>query len=120
MNRPYVTSNLLAELRSTLTPRQRQILTTLDRVRLATTVHLERLHFTDVTRRQARRSLTSMAHQRLLLRLPRVVGGPSAGSAGYVYALDTAGVRLLADDDRKRRQPWNIGLPFLNHTLAVT
>jgi hypothetical protein len=119
MNRLYVTSKMLAELRSALTPRQHQVLTTLDRVRLATSLQLERLHFTDVSRRQARRALTRMTHQRLLLRLPRIVGGPSAGSGGYVFGLDTAGARLIADDG-KRRQPWSIGLPFLNHTLAVT
>jgi len=120
MNRLYVTSKTLAELQTSLTERQRAILQTLDRVRLATSLQLERLHFPDVTRRQARRALTRMASQRLLLRLPRVVGGSSAGSAGYVFGLDAAGARLLAPDVRRRRQPWNVGLPFLAHTLAVT
>src|SRR2546421_11929809 len=104
MNRLYVTTKLLAELGVALTPRQRQILITLSRVRLATSLQLERLHFTDVTRRQARRALSRMVRTRLLLRLPRIVGGPSAGSAGYVFGLGTAGARLLAPDDRQRRQ----------------
>ena len=60
-----------------------------------------------------------MVTRRLLLRLPRIMGGARAGSAGFVYGLDTAGARLTAPGDR-RRQPWNVGLPFLAHSLAVT
>jgi hypothetical protein len=120
MNRSYVTTNKLAELARSLTAREQLVLTTLVRVRLAGTEQLERLHFGDVTRRQARHVLGRMVARRLLLRLPRAVGGVRAGSGGYVYALDTAGARLVTPEDRRRRQPWNIGLPFLAHSLAVT
>lgn len=119
MSRTYVTSKNLAELERSLTSRERLILTTLGRVRLASSAQLERLHFGDVTRRQARQVLAKMVSRRLLLRLPRIMGGARAGSGGFVYGLDTAGRRLLTQDDR-RRQPWNVGLPFLAHSLAVT
>src|SRR5690242_5011342 len=112
---PYITSKRLAELQKTITKRQLDILKTLDRVRLATSLQLERLHFPDVTRRQARRTLTGMVKARLLLRLPRIIGGPSAGSGGYVFGLDMAGARILAPDERRRQPLWNVGLPFLAH-----
>lgn len=120
MKRPYVTTNYLHELNSTLTTRQQRVLGTVARVRLASSQQLERLHFTDVTRRQARQMLARMAHQRLLLRLPRTAGGVRAGSSGYVYTLDTAGARLLNLGGRRRRPPVTVGWPFLAHSLAVT
>jgi hypothetical protein len=118
MSHLYLTRHLLTKLEATLTPRDRNVLSTLVRVRVATSVHLERLHFSDVTRRQARQLLTGMVHRRLLARLPRVVGGVRAGSAGYTYALDVAGARIVAGEQRRR--PWSVGQTFLAHSLAVT
>jgi hypothetical protein len=119
MSRTYVTSKKLIELERSLTPREHLVLATLTRVRLASAVHLERLHFGDVTRRQARQVLARMVTRRLLLRLPRTVGGVRAGSGGYVYGLDTAGARLATPGNR-RHQPWNVGSAFLAHTLSIT
>jgi hypothetical protein len=118
MKDKYLTRRLLAELEASLTDRDRAVLVTLRRVRVATSTQLERLHFTDVTRRRARQTLAGMVRRRLLGRLPRVVGGVRAGSAGYVYTLDVAGVRIITGEQRRR--PWNVGYAFLAHSLAVT
>jgi hypothetical protein len=118
MRDQYLTRHRLAELDASLTGRDRAVLITLHRVRVAASTQLERLHFTDVTRRRARQLLAGMVRRRLLARLPRTVGGVRAGSAGYVYALDVAGVRIITGEQRRR--PWNVGLPFLAHTLSVT
>ncbi len=118
MTGTYLTRHRLAEIEASLTDRDRSVLTTLYRIRVATSVQLERLHFPDVIRRRARHLLAGMVRRRLLARLPRSVGGVRAGSAGYVYTLDAAGVRLIAGQSRRR--PWDVGLPFLAHTLAVS
>jgi Replication-relaxation len=115
----YLTASRLAELASSLTPRDRAILVTLRRLRVATAVQLERLHFEGVGVRASRLALASLTQRRLVARLPRVVGGVRAGSAGYVYALDVAGWRL-ADPGRRPVRPWPIGTAFLAHSLSVT
>jgi hypothetical protein len=120
MSRTYVTTKKLCELERSLTPREHLVLTTLARVRMARSEQLERLHFGDVTRRQARQVLAQMVARRLLLRLPRTVGGARAGSGGFVYALDVAGQRLATAQERRVQRPWNVGTPFLAHSLAVT
>ena len=117
---PYLTARVLHELDASLSERERQVLVTLRRVRLATAVQLERLHFCDVTRRQSRQVLSSLADRRLVARLPRVVGGRRAGSAGYVYTLDMAGLRLTNTGKARAARPWPVGSAFLAHGLAVT
>ena len=116
-----VTSRRLHRLRLGLTERDWLIISTLARVRAATSAQLIALHLSDVHLRRAQRKLTGLVHKRILARLPRTVGGPRAGSSGHVYALDVAGQRLaeLAADGRARR-PWRLGAAFLAHTLAVT
>lgn len=120
MTRCYVTTNYLTKLARSLTDRDRLVLATLVRVRLAQSDQLERLHFGDVTRRQARQALAGMVARRLVRRLPRTVGGVRAGSAGYVYTLDSAGARLSAPQERHPRRPVTVGTAFLAHGLSVT
>lgn len=120
VNASYVTARRVAELAAQLSDREWSVLGTLRRVRIATSRQLERLHFSDVSARQARASLRGMAGARLLARLPRVVGGVRAGSAGYVYVLDVAGQRLSAPPGGRVVRPWPVGTPFLAHSLAVT
>jgi hypothetical protein len=120
-----VTTRRLVRLRANLTERDRQIISTLVRVRVATAAQLELLHFGDVAKRRVRRSLASLTDRRVLARLPkalgRTIGGPQAGSSGHVYVLDVAGQRLasLVDGGRVRR-PWALGATFLDHSLGVT
>lgn len=119
MSGRYLTTRRLADLERTLSTRDRAVVATLARVRLATGAQLVRLHYADVSARRARHLLTRLTDHRLIARLPRTVGGVRAGSAGYVYALDVAGQRLTYDTARGQR-PWQPGPAFLAHTLAVT
>lgn len=123
-----VTEAHVARLADELTARERDIVTTLDNVRVATAKQLQRLHFTDGSpysaARKARRTLGRLTTLRVLARLKRRIGGERSGSAGYVYALDVAGQRLAsacgpAGGNRIRR-PWTPGLAFISHQLAVT
>jgi len=126
--RAYVTSARVAQLEAHLSERDLAIVTTLDRVRLATGAQLQRLHFTDgTTASQLRRSemaLSRLVGRRVLARLDRRVGGVRSGSAGYVYALDAAGQRLASvcgpAGGRRLRRPWTPGAAFVDHALAVT
>jgi hypothetical protein len=118
---PAVTSKRLVALRSVLTERDWQIISTLSRVRVATGAQLRAMHFADVTRRRTQQRLASLVRSRVLARLPRVIGGVRAGSAGQVYALDVAGQRLVdLDTGRRPGRPRNVGEAFLAHALAVT
>ena len=116
-----VTSKRLYELRARLSDRDWQVIATLARVRVATSSQLEVLHFSEVSRRMARKRLASLVAQRVLARLPRTVGGFESGSTGHVYALDVAGQRLadLGGPGRLRR-PWRLGTAFLAHSLAIS
>ena len=115
-----MTAARVRRLAAHLSDRERVVLGSLRRLRVATSGQLERLHFADVTARQARAVLASLVERRLIARLPRAVGGVRAGSAGYVYVLDVAGQRLSPASGRRIQRPWPVGTPFLAHSLAVT
>jgi hypothetical protein len=128
VTRRYLTTGRLAQLEHHLSLRDRAIIDTLDRLRVATTVHLRRLHFADLTpasaARQAPRTLRRLAEHRVLARLPRQLGGVRAGSAAAIWSLDLAGQRLASScgpaGGSRPRRPWLPGTPFLAHRLAVT
>jgi hypothetical protein len=116
-----VTTKRLIQLRSDLSERDWQIILTLARVRVATGAQLQALHFEDVTRRRAQQRLAVLTNRRVLARLPRLIGGVRAGSAGHVYALDVAGQRMVdLDAGRRPGRPRGVGTVFLTHALAVT
>ena len=123
-----VTEAHVARLLDELTARERDIVVTLDNVRVATARQLERLHFTDGSSysatRKARRTLSRLTTLRVLARLERRVGGERSGSSGYVYALDVAGQRLASAcgpaGGIRIRRPWTPGAAFISHQLAVT
>lgn len=110
----------LRELAASLSADDRAILASLGRVGVATGAQLRRLHFAErpSAARQARRSLQRLSDQRLLCRLQRRIGGVRAGSDGYVYALDVAGLRLSGQ--ARARRPRTPGIAFLAHALAVS
>lgn len=116
-----VTARRVARLHRDLTDRERSVLTTLARVKVATAPQLQRLHLHDVpsAARQCRRLLARLAEHRLVARLDRSALGVR-GSAGWVYALDAAGQRLVQTDSRRYRRPYTPGPLFLRHQLAVT
>ena len=123
MSGRYLTQGRLGELVTALSERDLVLVATLRRVRLASGVQLERLHFTDADTRHRRRVLARLVERRLLTRLPRNVGGVRAGSAGYIYALGVAGQRLTDGTGPARgrvQRPWTPGLSFMAHTLAIT
>lgn len=112
-----------------LSTRDIAVMDTVHQLRLATGTQLERLHFThlaDTCRsRVRRRVLNRLVTWRVLTTLPRRIGGIRAGSAGLIYALDTAGAWLMrhhatATGQHAPRRATQPGLAFTAHTLAVT
>ncbi len=128
MSRSYLTAKRLAALERTLAPRDRAIIETLDRLRVATTEQLKRLHFADLTAhsasRQAPKALALLAEVRIVTKLERQLGGARSGSRAAVWSLDVAGQRLAAAcgpaGGRRTRRPWTPSLAFLAHRLAVS
>lgn len=122
-----VSAAYAAQLASRLSMRDLQILTDLARVRCLTGIQLERLHFYDLAapnRNRARnRVLSRLTRLQAVTTLTRRIGGVRKGSDGLVYALDTAGQRIVrlrsGQDEVSGRRPWTPGLLFLAHTLAV-
>jgi hypothetical protein len=122
---PYV-----EQLAERLSTRDWIILLTLNRVRLATGLQLERLHFYELTGRSrtVKRAdvLKRLTDAGALVPLERLIGASTGGSAGQSYVLDTAGSQLLrlhfnreAPEARVRR-PRAPGGQFVKHMLAVT
>jgi hypothetical protein len=128
MRRSYLTAKRLALLEQTLTPRDTVIIESLDRLRVATTEHLKRLHFADRTAhsaaRQAPKALARLAELRIVTKLERQLGGARAGSKAAIWSLDVAGQRLASAcgpaGGRLLRRPWTPSLAFLAHRLAVS
>jgi hypothetical protein len=120
--RTYLTTGRLAWLAGQLDARDWLLLATLSRLRVATGHQLERLHFGSVSRRQCQMTLKRLVALHVLTRLDRRVGGVRAGSAGYVYSLDVAGMRLADQSEERRspRRPYPVSRAFLTHALAVS
>lgn len=122
----------LERLLSHLSSRDRAILSDLDQVRVLTGAQLTRLHFSALspsTRdRVRRRVLSRLTAWGLAVPLERRIGGVRAGSSGVVYALGTAGQRLLplldaestSEPPKRARRPWTPGALFLAHSLDVS
>jgi hypothetical protein len=111
-----------------LSARDRAILASVHRLRLATGQQLERLHFSHLTTparaRVRRRVLARLVHWRVLMSLERRIGGVRAGSSGLVFALDSAGQQLVSLDANLRgyvagRRPREPSPALLGHTLTV-
>lgn len=116
----YLTKTRLADLRSSLTPQDQQILDLIARFRLVSGNQLTRL-FTDgesAGLRGMQRQTRRLVEWQILDRLERRVGGVRAGSAGHIYRLGIAGRRLREIDGRPAsREP---GPRFVAHTLEIT
>lgn len=115
-----------AGLAEQLSPRDHAVLESLERFRLLSTRHLQRLHFYDHASELAAARASSRALQRLqeigvVAALQRRVGGVRKGSASYVWQLAATGeryLRALRGQARRRRYVEPSAL-FVNHTLAV-
>jgi len=125
---PHTTARRLITLAARLADRDRQVLDSLARVRLATTRQLERLHFIEAepsaNARSARRTLAKLERAGVVNRLERRVGGVRAGSAGMMWALGAVGQRLVASTGpaggRQPRRPWTPSAAFVSHRLGIT
>lgn len=127
MTRRYATAKRLADLERSLTPRDRAIILTLDRLRVATTEQVRRVVFHDLTPGSAARKapavLNSLTARQIVTKLERQVGGVRAGSRAAVWSLDLAGQRLASacgPAGGRTRKPWTPSLSFLAHRLAVS
>jgi hypothetical protein len=117
---PRLTAAGLERLRDELSPRDWAVLHDVDRCRLMAGRQLQLLHVGEgeTAARAARRLLARLTHHGLLARLDRRIGGLRAGSAGFVYGLGPAGVRLL-HPGAPRRRLHEVRDGFLHHTLAL-
>lgn len=114
----------LAELGRQLSDRDLAIIRSVGELQFMSARQIERMHFPLTAHtplgaaRTSRRVLQRLTTQRVLVRLPRPVGGVRAGSGAYVYALGPVGARLLASHaPRPRyREP---SVTFLAHRLAI-
>lgn len=117
-------------LRDRLSARDWAILLDLARLRLVSADQLERLHFSSLTGRSREvvrgRVLRRLVDWRVITPLGRRIGGARRGSSRTVYALDSAGQRLVrehlaAEQPTTRvRRPSQAGERFHAHTLAVS
>lgn len=119
----YITAAVARDLDAQLTDQGRAVLRSVLELRFVSGDQLTRMHFVGADPRAARRSLLRLTRLDVLERLPRVVGGVRAGSAGYVYRLGLAGQRLALQlgwiPERRRRRSRVPGTLFLSHALAV-
>lgn len=117
---PRLSAVGLARLSRELSARDWAVLHDVDRCRLMTGRQLQLLSIGEgeTAARAARRLLARLTRYGLLGRLERRIGGVRAGSAGYVYGLGAAGVRLL-HPGRPRRRLHEVRDGFLRHTLAL-
>jgi len=119
----------LVELAAQLSDRDRELLETLERLRLLQSDQVRRLFFAQIateaaSARVSRRALQRLCELRLVHRLERRVGGVRAGSRGTVYTSTARGRRLIAywngkgaASDRGVHEP---GAAFVAHQLAVS
>ena len=114
------------ELRGQLGGRDLEIVSQIGELRLMSGRQIEMVHFppelhaTKATAaRHCRRVLARLVRDRLLVRLPRQVGGLRAGSHAFIYGLGPVGHRLLQADGSRLRvhEP---GESFVDHQLAVS
>lgn len=114
-----------------MSDRDWQIVCEINRLRVATGQQLERLCFSELATDRSRtttrsRVLARLVQWRVLVSVGRRIGGTEKGSTAQVFALDTAGQRLLAqqqlaDGEKVRvRRPGPPGVYSLRHLLAVT
>lgn len=114
-----------------LTVRDWQIIEGVNRLRLLTGTQIERLYFADLKSGRSRtasrsRALHRLVGWRVLVPLPRRIGGAGRGSTVLAFALDSAGQRLVrerliaTDHPARVRRPGAPGERTVRHILAVS
>ncbi len=125
-----MTRSDLNTLKDRLTDRDYVLLRDVERFRLLSTKHIQRLHFDLVhptpaaSARSCIRTLSRLRKALVLKALERRIGGARAGSAGFVWYVGPAGERILRSIDppvisgrRNYREP---SRHFVEHTLAIS
>jgi hypothetical protein len=120
----------LAWVNARLSERDWKILEAVNHLHLLTGWQLDGLFFAHLTNRSRivtrSRSLSRLVAWRVLVRLPRRIGGARRGSSVAVYALGSAGQRLLALRANGEQHPpaiRKVGMPsdrFVAHIVAVS
>lgn len=118
------------QLAERLSPRDWSIVSTIDRLRIASGLQLERLHFHELNGRsrtvKRAQVLKRLVDAGVLFPVERRVGTAHRGSVHQRYALDSAGkqlARMRGDEELSRpygRRPRVPGDRFIAHTLAVS
>ncbi len=117
----------LEQILSTLSDRDKKILSALRHCRYLLTSQVQRLYFTDLVStlaglRTSRRILSKLMKLGLTGTLSRRIGGVRAGSGSLIWFLTPVGERLLRLGDEgphARKRYLEPSLHFLAHTLAV-
>jgi hypothetical protein len=121
----YLSGRRLDALAAELTDYDKAVLLFLAQVRLATGRQIARRLWssktpTDSGAWAARRAIWRLEGPRIIVRLPRRVGGVRGGSASLVYGIGPTGRRLLARQGSAIRRLETPGERSIRHTLAVT
>jgi hypothetical protein len=125
-----VRSAYVDRLADRLSERDWQIIAAVNRLRVASGEQIQRLCFVDVAEGRSRivtrsRVLARLVAWRVLVPLARRVGGARRGSSAQLYALDSAGTRLLTRNQLAQggqvrvRRPGTPGERTLRHMMAV-
>lgn len=117
-------------LKDRLTDRDYELLRNVEKFRLLSTKHIQRLHFDPIhptpaaSARACIRTLSRLRDALVLKSLERRIGGVRAGSAGFVWYVGPAGERILQSLEppvisgrRNYREP---SRHFVEHTLAIS
>lgn len=123
-----LTRGQVEQTASGLSERDWQLLGDVARLRLLSARQIQHLHFdggSALTQgRRTRRTLQRLTQLGVLHRFVRRVGGVRAGSAGFVYGLDSLGQKLVSVNGPagggRRRKPWEPSALFFSHVLAVS
>ena len=123
-----LTNQQLGETELRLTARDREILTTFQKLRYIKTGQVQRLFFPinrspKTALSNARLALKKLNRYGLLDHLPKQIGGAKFGSQALIWHLTEAGMRLLdlgKERNGKRQRYLEPSRAFVRHTLAVT
>jgi hypothetical protein len=114
-----------------LSPRDWQIVEGVNQLRLLSGAQIERLYFADLTSPRSRtasrsRVLARLVAWRVLVSLPRRIGGPGWGSTVSAFALDSAGQQLILRRLQAQSRPPRVRRPgppgerIVRHILATS
>ena len=125
-----MTRSDLDTLKDHLTDRDYELLRNVEKFRLLSTKHIQRLHFDPVhptpaaSARACIRTLSRLRYASVIKALERRIGGARAGSAGFVWYIGPVGERILQSLEppvisgrRNYREP---SRHFVEHTLAIS